>query len=82
MSASIVGRYVPFVDSMSLTPGQIAKLRREIARQADYLHRLTERIEAQGFPSRDPVRVKAAKAREAVYELLRSIPVKPLRNCR
>jgi hypothetical protein len=67
---------------MSLTPGQLAKLRREIARQADYLHRLTERIEAQAFPSRDPVRVKAVKAREAVYELLRSIPVRPLRNAR
>jgi hypothetical protein len=67
---------------MSLTPGQLAKLRREIARQADYLHRLTQRIEAQAFPSRDPIRLKATQARDAMYDLLRSIPVKPLRNSR
>ena len=65
---------------MSLTPGQLAKLRAAVARQADYLQRLTARIDRQQFPSRDPVRVKATKARQAVEELLDAIPIKPLRN--
>ena len=67
---------------MSLTPGQIAKIRGQVTRQLDYLNRLTDRMERQQFPSRDPMRVSAVRARDAVRRLSESIPIKPLRNAR
>ncbi|HUR55785.1 MAG TPA: hypothetical protein VMZ71_16730 [Gemmataceae bacterium] len=65
---------------MTLTPGQLAKLRADVARQVDYLQRLTDRMERRQFPTRDEVRVKAIRARRAMEQLLRAIPIKPLRN--
>lgn len=43
---------------MSLTPGQLAKLRQDLARQVDYLQRLTDRIEREQFPTQDEMRVR------------------------
>lgn len=68
------------MDSWSLTPGQLAKFRQSVARQADYLQRLTARMERQSFPAADRVRVNAVKARRAVEALLQSIPTKPIRD--
>lgn len=65
---------------MSLTPGQLAKVRGQVMRQLEYLDRLADRIDRQQFPSRDPLRVNAVRARDAVHRLLESIPIKPLRN--
>lgn len=65
---------------MSLTPGQLANVRAEHARQADQLDRLTARVERPQFPTRDPMRVQATRARKAAEELLRNIPIKPPRN--
>jgi hypothetical protein len=67
---------------MSLTPGQIAKVRGRVMRQLDYLTRLTDRIERQQFPQADPLRVNAIRARDATHRLLRRSPIKPLRNAR
>jgi hypothetical protein len=44
------------VDSMSLTPGQLAKLRADIAPQAEYLQRLTPRMARQQFSTQDEMR--------------------------
>jgi hypothetical protein len=68
------------MDSMSLTPGQIAKIRGQVMRQLDYLTRLTDRIERQRFPQADPLRVNAIRARRAMEQLLNAVPIKPLRN--
>src|SRR3954452_6069245 len=53
------------VDSTSLTPGQLAKVRQDVMRQAQYLYRLTDRMERQQFPTPDERRVKGLKARRA-----------------
>jgi hypothetical protein len=65
---------------MSLTPGQLAKLRQDISRKVDYLYRLTDRMEREQFPTQDEMRVKGLKARRAMEQLLRAVPIKPLRN--
>jgi hypothetical protein len=57
LSALSPGAFARPVDSMILTPGQIAKIRGQVMRQLDYLNRLTDRIERQQFPQADPLRV-------------------------
>jgi hypothetical protein len=51
---------------MTLTPGQLAKLRADIARKVDYLQRLLDRMERRQFPTQDEMRVKAIRARRAM----------------
>lgn len=68
------------VDSMSLRPGQIAQLRQQLLKQQRYLYRLCDRMRRTNFPEKDPMWVYGLRAREAVEDLLRSIPVKPLRE--
>lgn len=68
------------MESLTLTPGQIAKLRADLSRKVDYLQRLTERMERRQFPTQDEMRVRAIKARRAMEQFLNTIPIKPLRN--
>ena len=67
---------------MSLRPGQVAQLRRQLLRQQRYLYRLCDRMRRTNFPEGDPMWVSALRARAAVDDLLRSIPIKPLRGGR
>ena len=40
-----------------------------LRRQLDYLNRLCGRLQVRGFPTDDPLRVKALKAHAAVLDL-------------
>ena len=57
------------MDSSNLTPAQLDKLRRAVARPRDYLFKLVTRMRAQSFPDDDPLRVAAARANDAVDDL-------------
>jgi|KBSMisStandDraft_5_1062788.scaffolds.fasta_scaffold846290_2 hypothetical protein len=67
---------------MSLSPGQIAALRARLYRESRYYQRLVERMIARDFPPSDPLLLGAMRARDAVGELFRRVPIKPLRNGR
>ena len=52
-----------------LTPEQRACSEAPLRRQLDYLNRLCGRLQVRGFPTDDPLRVKALRARAAVQDL-------------
>jgi hypothetical protein len=57
------------MNSRSLTPGQVAHLKRRVDADLAYYSKLELRMSQTGFPHLDPAFIAAAKARAALYDL-------------
>ena len=58
------------MDSRDLTPDQLQALTERLRPTLGYLHKLIERMEAEGFPAHDKLYRTASEAEDRLHHLL------------
>jgi hypothetical protein len=76
-AADLPGRrlalYVAGMDSSSLTPEQLDRLKKTIERHLRFYNRLEGRMHQKHFPRNDPLVEPVTRARAAIYDLNNAI---------